>query len=175
LIYSRPYDHSLRSSPRFRLQRRGEKMGKFHGPFDRLQAAVAECKLNGNWFERPNGLHCFRAKTGEALNWWPRPGRKPSILRASCGCLSRSSAPRVLAKRTSCGQIYCRPRPRPSHVREARSSPSGTWPAASQARKSRWWQDNRLLVGSFCMTIARNVFREISREKRRCGDVIKHD
>jgi hypothetical protein len=48
-------------------------MKKFNGTLTKLKAALAECEMNGDWSERPqNGLHCFRATTGEALNWWPK-------------------------------------------------------------------------------------------------------
>jgi len=50
-------------------------MKQFHGSIDELKAAVEACKLTGEWSERPdNGLHSFRAKTGEVLNWWPSKG-----------------------------------------------------------------------------------------------------
>jgi predicted nucleotide-binding protein len=50
-------------------------MTQFHGTLDELKAAVAACKLVGEWSEAAqNGLHSFRAKTGEVLNWWPRRG-----------------------------------------------------------------------------------------------------
>ena len=50
-------------------------MKKFHGSIEELQAAVEGCGLNGEWSERPeNGLHLYRAKTGEMLNWWPSKG-----------------------------------------------------------------------------------------------------
>lgn len=50
-------------------------MKQFHGSIDELKAAVEACKLAGEWSERPdNGLHSFRAKTGEVLNWWPSKG-----------------------------------------------------------------------------------------------------
>jgi predicted nucleotide-binding protein len=50
-------------------------MNQFRGTIDQLKAAVAACSLIGEWTERPqNGLHCFRAGTGEILNWWPSRG-----------------------------------------------------------------------------------------------------
>jgi predicted nucleotide-binding protein len=50
-------------------------MTQFHGSLDALRAAVAGCNFVGEWSETPqNGLHSFRAKTGEVLNWWPRKG-----------------------------------------------------------------------------------------------------
>ncbi len=50
-------------------------MKQFHGSIDELKAAVSACNLNGEWSEVPqNGLHCFRARTGEVLNWWPSKG-----------------------------------------------------------------------------------------------------
>jgi predicted nucleotide-binding protein len=50
-------------------------MKQFHGSIDELKAAVSACNRNGEWSEVPeNGLHCFRAKTGEVLNWWPSKG-----------------------------------------------------------------------------------------------------
>ncbi len=48
-------------------------MTQFHGSIDELKAAVSTCNLNGEWSEAP-GLHCFRAKSGELLNWWPSKG-----------------------------------------------------------------------------------------------------
>jgi predicted nucleotide-binding protein len=48
---------------------------QFHGTLDELKAAVAACFSNGEWTAVPaNGLHAFRAKTGEVLNWWPSKG-----------------------------------------------------------------------------------------------------
>jgi predicted nucleotide-binding protein len=50
-------------------------MGQLRGTLEQLKAAVAACGLNGDWSETPsNGLHRFRAKTGEILNWWPSTG-----------------------------------------------------------------------------------------------------
>jgi predicted nucleotide-binding protein len=50
-------------------------MKQFHGSIEELKAAVEACKLAGEWSERSdNGLHSFRAKTGEVLNWWPSKG-----------------------------------------------------------------------------------------------------
>jgi predicted nucleotide-binding protein len=50
-------------------------MKQFHGSLDELKAAVAACMPNGEWTDVPkNGLHTFRARTGEVLNWWPMKG-----------------------------------------------------------------------------------------------------
>lgn len=49
-------------------------MPKFHGEFEQLEAAVASTGKAGEWEVRPSGQHCFRAKTGEVLNWWPNTG-----------------------------------------------------------------------------------------------------
>ena len=50
-------------------------MKQFHGALDELKAAVAACYPNGEWSAvSANGLHAFRAKTGEVLNWWPSKG-----------------------------------------------------------------------------------------------------
>lgn len=50
-------------------------MKQFHGPVDELKTLVEACGLAGEWSEKPeNGLHCYRAKTGEILNWWPGKG-----------------------------------------------------------------------------------------------------
>lgn len=50
-------------------------MTQFHGSIDELKAAVSTCNLNGEWSDAPQqGLHCFRAKSGEILNWWPSKG-----------------------------------------------------------------------------------------------------
>jgi hypothetical protein len=50
-------------------------MNRFHGTLEQLKAAVAACNLTGEWSDVPqNGQHCFRARTGEVLNWWPSTG-----------------------------------------------------------------------------------------------------
>lgn len=51
-------------------------MNKFHGTIEELKAAVEASGIKGEWTERPeNGGHyCYRAKTGEVLNWWPSKG-----------------------------------------------------------------------------------------------------
>jgi predicted nucleotide-binding protein len=50
-------------------------MKQFHGSFEELRTLVEACGLTGEWSEKPeNGLHCYRAKTGEILNWWPSKG-----------------------------------------------------------------------------------------------------
>jgi predicted nucleotide-binding protein len=50
-------------------------MTRFNGTLGELEAAVAACKLTGDWCENnKNAFHSFRADTGEILNWWPRTG-----------------------------------------------------------------------------------------------------
>lgn len=50
-------------------------MKQFHGTIEELKALINACGLIGEWSEKPeNGLHYFRAKTGEILNWWPSKG-----------------------------------------------------------------------------------------------------
>src|SRR5215469_18201903 len=50
-------------------------MKLFHGSLEELKAGVAACQLTGEWTDKPqNGLHSFRARTGEILNWWPARG-----------------------------------------------------------------------------------------------------
>ena len=50
-------------------------MAKFHGELAELQSAVTLCGIRGSWSENPiNGVHSFRAPTGEVLNWWPSSG-----------------------------------------------------------------------------------------------------
>jgi predicted nucleotide-binding protein len=46
---------------------------KFHGDLELLGAAVSASELVGEWTEE-NNKHCFRAKTGAILNWWPSTG-----------------------------------------------------------------------------------------------------
>jgi predicted nucleotide-binding protein len=46
---------------------------KFHGDLELLRAAVSASPLVGEWTEAGN-KHCFRAKTGAILNWWPSTG-----------------------------------------------------------------------------------------------------
>lgn len=48
-------------------------MAKFRGELTALQAAVGATGRTGAWEEK-SGKHCFRAKTGEVLNWWPSSG-----------------------------------------------------------------------------------------------------
>jgi len=50
---------------------------KFHGDIDGLKVIVDELGLVGNWTDEsgPTGTKwCFRARTGEILNWWPSKG-----------------------------------------------------------------------------------------------------
>lgn len=50
-------------------------MKQFHRTIEELKTLVDACGLAGEWSEKPeNGLHCYRAKTGEILNWWPSKG-----------------------------------------------------------------------------------------------------
>lgn len=50
-------------------------MKKFHGTLKELKSAVESCGFIGDWSEKTeSGLQCFRAKTGEVLNWWPSKG-----------------------------------------------------------------------------------------------------
>ena len=49
-------------------------MPKFHGDASELEAAVASTGRAGEWEKKETGQHCFRAKTGEVLNWWPKTG-----------------------------------------------------------------------------------------------------
>jgi predicted nucleotide-binding protein len=46
---------------------------KFHGDLESLRAAVSASQFVGEWTEAGN-KHCFRAKTGAILNWWPSTG-----------------------------------------------------------------------------------------------------
>ncbi|MDH5824281.1 nucleotide-binding protein [Luteimonas sp. RD2P54] len=48
---------------------------KFHGELADLVAQVEQLGLAGTWQENAEaGVHQFRAKSGEILNWWPRTG-----------------------------------------------------------------------------------------------------
>lgn len=50
-------------------------MKQFHGSLEDLKSIVESVGVSGEWSEKPNsGLHCFRARTGEVLNWWPSKG-----------------------------------------------------------------------------------------------------
>lgn len=49
-------------------------MPKFHGEFGQMEAAVASTGKAGEWEAKENGQYCFRAKTGEVLNWWGNTG-----------------------------------------------------------------------------------------------------
>jgi predicted nucleotide-binding protein len=51
-------------------------MNKHHGSIEELKALVAACGFVGEWTERTEngGLHCFRARTKEVLNWYPGTG-----------------------------------------------------------------------------------------------------
>ncbi len=50
-------------------------MKQFHGTIEELRGLVETCGIAGEWSEKPeSGLHCYRAKTGEILNWWPSKG-----------------------------------------------------------------------------------------------------
>ena len=49
-------------------------MPKFHGELDELKQLVTSTGKSGTWSEGKNGHQCFRAKSGEILNWWPSSG-----------------------------------------------------------------------------------------------------
>lgn len=49
-------------------------MAKFLGTFDELKAVVDGTGKTGSWTEGKNGHQCFRAKSGEILNWWDGKG-----------------------------------------------------------------------------------------------------
>ena len=77
------------------------RMNKFHGTFEELKSAVSSIYPVGEWSEKPeNGLHCFRSRTGEVLNWWPSKGtlqfqgKNPDAFRAALtGALGQPVAP----------------------------------------------------------------------------------
>lgn len=77
---------------------------KFLGNLDTLQAAVASCHRMGEWTEIGN-KHCFRARTGEILNWWPSTGTiqfqgaNPAAFEAALSASVESPSP--VAKATS--------------------------------------------------------------------------
>lgn len=47
---------------------------KFHGELGELKARLEPLGLAGSWAEGKGGLHQFRARSGEILNWWPQTG-----------------------------------------------------------------------------------------------------
>jgi hypothetical protein len=48
---------------------------KHFGSIEDLKSVVSGCDVQGRWFWREDHrFHCFRAPTGEALNWWPKTG-----------------------------------------------------------------------------------------------------
>ena len=47
-------------------------MDSFSGSFDELKSVVEKTGLTGNWADLANSGQCFRASSGEILNWWPR-------------------------------------------------------------------------------------------------------
>lgn len=47
---------------------------KFLGAHEELMRRVQSTGFVGVWKEGANGVHQFRASTGEVLNWWPRTG-----------------------------------------------------------------------------------------------------
>lgn len=49
-------------------------MPKLHGELDELKAAVDAVTRGGEWEAGANGQRCFRVKTGEVLNRWPKTG-----------------------------------------------------------------------------------------------------
>lgn len=49
-------------------------MTKYHGKLEDLKDAVAATGRIGEWTQMPAGHWCFRAQTGEILNWWPSKG-----------------------------------------------------------------------------------------------------
>ena len=46
---------------------------KFHGSFDELKRHVEYIARQGDW-SGDDTKWCFRSKTGEILNWWPKTG-----------------------------------------------------------------------------------------------------
>lgn len=48
-------------------------MSNYTGTIEELKNRVEALELSGDW-DDSNGKYCFRAKTGEILNWWPSKG-----------------------------------------------------------------------------------------------------
>lgn len=80
-------------------------MNKFHGTIEELKTAVDASGIKGEWTERPeNGGHyCYRAKTGEVLNWWPPKatitfqGQNQEAFKASVAAALGAPAPILVA------------------------------------------------------------------------------
>ena len=48
---------------------------KFNGDLRALEERLERCGVRGVWRHiAANGLHHFKAETGENLNWWPTTG-----------------------------------------------------------------------------------------------------
>ncbi|MDG5970706.1 DNA-binding protein [Sphingomonas sp. S-NIH.Pt1_0416] len=50
------------------------RVAKFRGSYGELKAIVDGIAKSGTWSEGKDGHKCFRAKTGEILNWWEGSG-----------------------------------------------------------------------------------------------------
>ncbi len=88
-------------------------MKQFHGTIDEMKAAVEACKLIGEWSEKPeNGLHCFRARSGEILNWWPSKGtlqfqgKNPEPFKASLAAAAGAPAPTPAVSVPAAAKIF---------------------------------------------------------------------
>jgi predicted nucleotide-binding protein len=46
---------------------------RYHGSIEELQAAIESNQIQGSW-KAEEHKHCFRARTGEILNWYPSTG-----------------------------------------------------------------------------------------------------
>jgi predicted nucleotide-binding protein len=79
-------------------------VAKFHGELEDLQHAVEGTGRVGTWENGKGGQHCFRARTGEVLTWWPSKGtllcqgHEPTAFEADVATLLGSPLP---AQKTS--------------------------------------------------------------------------
>ncbi|WP_036286191.1 TIR domain-containing protein [Methylocystis sp. ATCC 49242] len=85
---------------------------KYHGSLEELQAAIETNGTQGTW-KSDEQKHCFRARTGEILNWYPSTGtlqfqgqRNPdfeSLIEASLG---KEVVLKKTPARTGAAQIF---------------------------------------------------------------------
>ncbi|MDX9860403.1 MAG: nucleotide-binding protein [Rhodospirillales bacterium] len=88
-------------------------MKQFHGSLDELKAAVGACGLQGDWSERPeSGLHSFRARSGEILNWWPSKGtlqfqgKNPDAFRTALSSTAGGATPVTPVSAAASAKIF---------------------------------------------------------------------
>ena len=89
-------------------------MSKFHEGFDELKARVTAAGCQGEWQDKPNGVHRFCCKDGSGLNWsatkgtiwYAGPNDAKNKLQAAVEGALGSSPPAAPASKEGAGHIF---------------------------------------------------------------------